>query len=139
VTARGAVLIDTGPLVALLDGDDQHHARCAKVFRALRVPAVTTWPVLTEAGYLLGDVAGGPAALLELIRRGAVLVAPLDAADVPRLRQLLLRYADLPADLADCSLLRVAERDGFTRILTLDRKDFAVYRVHGRRALTIVP
>jgi hypothetical protein len=139
VTARGAVLVDTGPLVAVLDRDDQHHERCVAAFRALRVPPVTTWPVLTEAGYLLGAVAGGPAALLELVRRGAVLVAPLDAADVPRLRQLLLRYADLPADLADCSLLRVAERDGVTRIFTLDRKDFGVYRVHGRRPLTIVP
>ena len=139
MTAPGAALIDTGPLVALLDRDDQHHQECLEAFRRLRVPPVTTWPVLTEASYLLAGVEGGPAALLELIRCGAVHVALLETADVPRMRQLLLRYADLPADLADCSLLRVAERDGLATILTLDRKDFAVYRVQGRRALTVVP
>jgi hypothetical protein len=139
VTAPGAALIDTGPLVALLDGDDQHHEACLRVFRGLRVPPVTTWPVLTEASYLLAGVPEGAAALLELVRCGAVQVARLEAADVPRLRQLLLRYADLPADLADCSPLRVAERDGHATILTLDRRDFAIYRLQGRRALTVVP
>ena len=139
MTAPGAALIDTGPLVALLDGDDQHHEECLEAFRRLRVPPVTTWPVLTEASYLLAGVEGGPAALLELVRCGAVRLAPLDDSDVPRMRQLLVRYADLPADLADCSLLRVAERDGLATILTLDRRDFAVYRLQGRRARTVVP
>jgi predicted nucleic acid-binding protein len=107
VTARVA-LIDTGPLVALLDADDAHHARCAEAFRTLTAPPVTTWPVLTVASSLLAAVEGGQAALLELVRRGAVRVSALDEADVPRLLQLMGKYADLPADLADCSLLRFA-------------------------------
>ncbi|MBI5481960.1 MAG: PIN domain-containing protein [Deltaproteobacteria bacterium] len=139
MTAPGVALIDTGPLVALLDAADAHHERCVAAFRELVAPPVTTWPVLTEASYLLADVPGGPAALLELVRRGAVTVSQLDAADVPRLAQLLAKYADLPADLADCSLLRVAEREGLRTILTLDRRDFGTYRLPGRTALTILP
>ncbi len=139
MTARGTALIDTGPLVALLDRADARHEACVAAFRKLRAPPVTTWPVLTESGYLLADVRGGPAALLELVRRGAVAVRALDAADVPRLIQLLVKYADLPADLADCSLLRVAEREGLRSILTLDRRDFGTYRLPGRTALEILP
>ena len=139
MTASGVALIDTGPLVALLDADDARHEACLEAFSELSSPPVTTWPVLTEASYLLAEVPGGPLALLELVRRGAVMVSPLDAADLPRLAQLLAKYADLPADLADCSLVRVAEREGLRTILTLDRRDFGTYRLHGRSAFTILP
>ena len=139
MTALGAALVDPGPLVALLDAGDEHHEACVAAFRELTVPPVTTWPVLTEASCLLGPVAGGQAALLELVRRGAVRVSTLDATDAPRMIQLLAKYADLPADLADCSLVRVAERDGHRVILTLDRRDFGTYRRHGRTAFELRP
>jgi len=139
VTATGIALIDTGPLVALLDADDAHHRVCVAAFGRLKTPPVTTWPVLTEASYLLAHVPGGPAALLELVRRGAVTLSALDMTDLPRMAQLLSKYADLPADLADCSLVRVAERDGLRTILTLDRRDFGTYRLNGRTALSILP
>ncbi len=133
------ILVDAGPLIALVDADDRHHGACAKSFAEMREALGTIWPVLTEALYQVGDVRGGPAAIWKLIERGAVRILALDEEDVPRIRELMDKYADLPMDLADAALVRVAERDGFRTVFTLDRRDFNVYRLKGGRRLAILP
>jgi uncharacterized protein len=133
------ILIDAGPLVALVDADDQHHEKCVDCLRSLREPLATVWPPLVEALYLLGDVPQGQEALWEMLERGAVRLLRLDLADVPRMRQLMVKYADRPMDFADAALVRVAERDGIRKVFTVDRGDFAVYRLHGRARLTLLP
>lgn len=133
------ILIDAGPLVALVDADDQYHERCVDCLKSLREPLATVWPPLVEALYLLGDLPQGQEALWEMLERGAVQLLRLDLADVPRIRELMIKYADRPMDLADAALVRVAERDGIRKIFTVDRKDFAVYRLHGRARLGILP
>ncbi len=133
------ILIDAGPLVALVDADDQHHEKCVACLKSLREPLVTVWPPLVEAVYLLGDLPKAQEALWETLARGAVQLLRLDLADIPRIRELVIKYADRPMDLADAALVRVAEREGIGRIFTVDRKDFAVYRLHGRTGLAIVP
>ena len=67
------------------------------------------------------------------------LLLSLDSADVPRIRELMRKYANRPMDLADAALLRVAEREGLRKIFTVDRRDFSVYRLHGRTRLTLIP
>jgi predicted nucleic acid-binding protein len=74
-----------------------------------------------------------------MVEAGPIALARLDDADVPRLRELMAKYRDRPMDLADASLVHVAERDGYRRIFTLDRRDFEVYRLAGRERFTIVP
>jgi uncharacterized protein len=133
------ILIDAGPLVALVDAGDQHHRRCASALRDVREPLATVWPALTEAMYLLADLAGGQEALWEMFERGAVQLLPLGTNDIPRIRDLMCKYADRPMDLADASLLRVAEREGIRKFFTMDRRDFSVYRLHGRIRPTIFP
>jgi predicted nucleic acid-binding protein len=88
---------------------------------------------------LLGDLPKAQEALWETLARGAVQLLRLDLADIPRIRELMIKYADRPMDLADAALVRVAEREGIGRIFTVDRKDFAVYRLHGRTGFAIVP
>jgi predicted nucleic acid-binding protein len=66
-------------------------------------------------------------------------VLSLDAADVPRMRELMRKYADRPMDLADAALIRVAEREGLRQFFTIDRKDFSVYRLHGRLRPLLIP
>lgn len=122
------VLVDAGPLVALIHADDQHHERCKAVLRSLREPLGTVWPTFTEAMYLLNFSWDAQEALWELIDRGVVLLLSLDEGDIPRMRELMRKYRDLPMDLADAALVRVAEREKLRRIFTLDRRDFAVYR-----------
>jgi len=132
------VLVDAGPLIALLDRDDAYHARCAAAVRGIRGPLVTAWPVVTEAMYLLADTPGGQEALWTLLQSGAVVLRDLGKLDVPRMRELMLKYRDLPMDLADASLVRLAERDGMRDIFTVGG-DFSVYRLHGSQRFRLVP
>lgn len=124
------LLVDTGPLVALLDEGDVVHRRIVKAMRRIREPLLTTWPVVTEAIYMLGDLHQAQDALLSKIEVGDLAIADLTAADAPAMRRLMAKYGDLPMDFADASLVRVAERDGLDRVFTLDR-DFRVYRRDG--------
>jgi len=133
------ILVDAGPLVALVDAGDQHHAKCVATLKGLREPLATVWPPLTEAMYLLADLPKAQEALWEMLSRGAVQLLPLDSGDAPRIRELMRKYANRPMDLADAALLRVAEREGIRKIFTVDRKDFAVYRLHGRIRPTLFP
>ena len=133
------ILVDAGPLVALVDADDQFHKKCVVTLKALREPLVTVWPAVTEAMYLLGDLPKAQEALWEMLARGALQFLPLDLTDVPRMRDLMSKYADRPMDLADAALVRVAEREGIRQVFTVDRKDFGVYRLHGRVRPNIIP
>ena len=133
------ILVDAGPLVALVDASDQHHARCVEALEDLEEPMGTVWPAVTEALYLLLDLPAGQDAVLELLRRGTVRLVPLDQDDVSRMKDLMAKYRDQPMDLADAALVRVAERDGLDRVFTVDRTDFEVYRIGKRKAFRIVP
>jgi predicted nucleic acid-binding protein len=133
------ILIDAGPLVALVDADDQHHTGCVAALREVREPLCTVWPALTEAMYLLGDLPKAQEALWEMILRDAVHLVTLDSRDIPRMRDLMRKYADRRMDLADAALVRVAEREGIRKIFTVDKRDFGVYRLHGRIRPTLLP
>ena len=133
------ILVDAGPLTAIVKAADQHHAACAAAFKTISQPLGTVWPVLAEAMYLVSGVPTAQEAIWNLITRGAVQLVPLGPDDIPRIRELMKQYADLPMDLADAALIRVAEREGINRFFTVDRKDFAVYRLHGRIRPKVMP
>jgi predicted nucleic acid-binding protein len=105
------ILVDTGPLVALIHEDDAHHEVCKQTFAGISEPLGTVWPVLTEAMYLLGFSLHAQIALWEMIEYGAVELLPLGNEDVARMKELMRKYRDLPMDLADAALVRVAERE----------------------------
>jgi hypothetical protein len=134
-----AVLVDAGPLVALLDGADAHHAACVEALQAIRDPLVTVWPAFTEAMYLLGFSSRAQDALWEMVDGEALALASLDRHDASRMQALMRKYRDLPMDLADAALVRVAEREKLQRIFTLDRKHFRVYRPAGIGRFSILP
>ena len=122
------ILVDTGPLVALIHQDDNQHRICKQTFLTFSEPLGTVWPVLTEALYLLNFSWEAQNALWEIIQAGVVEILPLGTDDVARMRDLMRKYRDLPMDLADAALVRVAERERLRRIFTLDRRDFQIYR-----------
>ena len=132
-----AVLVDASALVALLDRDDRAHDRCVEALKRLGDPLITVWPALTEAMHLLADTPGVEA-LCHMVEDQVLALASLEAADVGRMKELMRKYRDLPMDFADAALVRVAERDGLTRVLTFD-KHFEIYRLPGRRRLTVLP
>lgn len=131
------VLVDAGPLVALLDRADAHHERCVAALRGLTAPLVTVWPALAEAMYLLGESWPAQKALWSRIETGALSLSTLDETDATAMRALMEKYRDLPMDLADAALVCVADRERLTDIFTLNRKHFSVYR-SGRRRFNIV-
>jgi hypothetical protein len=122
------VLVDTGPLVALIDRSDDWHERCRRTFEGLDAPLLTVWPALAEASHLLRSSSLAQSALLRLVETGTVKLAPLDRDDVPRMRELMAKYRDLPMDLADAAIVRVAERERINHVFTTDRQDFRIYR-----------
>ena len=133
------ILVDAGPLVALIHEDDNEHRACKEAFASFREPLGTVWPVLTEAMYLLSFSWEAQTALLEMIETGAVEILPLGIDDVPRMKELMRKYRDLPMDLADAALVRVAERERLRRIFTLDRRDFQIYRPSRIGRFVILP
>jgi predicted nucleic acid-binding protein len=136
---RADVLVDAGPLVALLDRSDRHHAACVGALRAMRGLIFTVWPVITEAMYLLNFSIKAQNALLEMVELGTLKIASLDERDVPRIRELMNKYKDHPMDLADAALVRIAEREKLRRVFTVDRRDFTVYRLSRLGRFSIVP
>lgn len=133
------VLVDAGPLVAIVDRGDAHHARCLDALKAIRDPLLTVWPAVTEAMFLVRDSWPAQAALLEMLESEAIALLPLDEVDVPRMTELMAKYRDLPMDLADAALVRVAERERIRHVFTLDQRDFRVYRPAGLGRLSLIP
>jgi len=133
------ILIDAGPLVALISADDRHHASCRATLARIAEPIVTVWPAFTEAMYLLRGPRRAQGVLWQMVLREAITFLPLTIDDGPRMRELMDKYRDLPMDLADAALVRVAEREKITRIFTLDRRDFTLYRPSGIGRFTILP
>lgn len=133
------ILVDAGPLVAIFHADDQNHDRCVRALRSLSRPLATVWPVLTEAMYLLSFSWEAQAALWEMVETEVVVILALDRGDAPRMKELMRKYRDLPMDLADAALVRVAERERVRRVFSLDRRDFTVYRPEKIGRFAIIP
>ena len=132
------VACDTGPLVALSEPADQFHDACARAAADLPVPLLTIWPVVSEALYLLRGSAGALRLLAE-IESGTIRVSGPTTEDVPRIRELMGRYADLPADFVDLALFAFCERENIRTVFTVDRRDFEIYRPRHVRRLKLVP
>jgi uncharacterized protein len=134
-----AVLVDAGPLVALLDRSDDRHEEVVEALKGIHDPLVSVWPALVEAMYLLSFSWRAQKALWELIETGTIRLLDLDEADIGPMKNLMEKYRDLPMDMADAALVRIAEREGIRRVLTLDHRDFSVYRLARKGSFTLLP
>ena len=133
------VLVDAGPLIALLEPTDRHHARCVAALKEMTDPLVTVWPAFTEAMYLLRSSDRSQDALWSMVETGGLEFASLTPDDAPEMRELMRVYRDQPMDLADAALVAVAEREGLRQVFTLDRRHFEVYRIKKRTRFKIFP
>jgi predicted nucleic acid-binding protein len=135
----GELLLDTGALVSLLDRSQKRHKAFAEFFGEWERPVVSTEAVLTEATHLLGGVPAGRQACVDFFLSGGALLVPATTASLRRSRDLVSQYADLPMDYADATLVVLAEELGTNMVFTTDRRDFAIYRIKGRRRFEILP
>ncbi len=120
-------LIDAGPLIALFDRDDRFHKSVSQFFRTYKGRLLSTWPVLTETAHMLDFRIDVQTDFLKWIQRGAVEIAHLDRTHLNRIIELTETYANVPMDLADASLMVIAEQLNIREIITID-SDYAVYR-----------
>jgi predicted nucleic acid-binding protein len=133
------VLVDTGPLVAIMSHADQHHETCLEALHDLPGPLFSCWPVITEAAWLLRRHPGVVRQLLDSTSAGFLELLPVQSAEAPEIGKLIEKYRNIRPQLADAVLVYLAERDGFDVIFTLDRRDFSVYQAGRKRAFRIIP
>lgn len=133
------VLVDTGPLVAILSSVDQHHGSCVETLRHLPGPLLSCWPVITEAAWLLRAHPKAIQQLLRSIDSGFLELLSLAGTEATAIAKVVKRYEDMRPQLADAALVYLADREGIDTIFTLDRRDFSVYRSARKRPFRIVP
>ena len=126
-------ILDSGPLVALLNRRDQHHAWAVAAMERVALPLWTCEPVLTEAAHLTG----APKAILEMVSTRALRVGLELEDQAEAIAKLLGRYGDR-MDLVDACVVRMAELSRQCRVFTLDRRDFSVYRRNGRDVIPLL-
>lgn len=129
------IIGDTGFWLALANRRDRHHGTAKRALSEVDEPLVTTWPVLTETCHLLVARVGerSARAFMESGSKGAFEIFDLSREHLPRICDLMQRYAQLPMDLADASLVILAENLGTGRILSTDVRDFGAYRWKARK------
>jgi predicted nucleic acid-binding protein len=132
------ILLDTGPLVALLSRNDAHHARARQLFAECVPPFRCCEAVVAEACFLMRKVhTAGPAEVVALGQRGVYNVAVAAAEHWTSIEALLRKYSARPISLADACLIRCAEVHQEARILTFDG-DFSVYKWARNRRFEIL-
>lgn len=134
---KGAVLLDTGPLVTFLAAGTEHHIWVCEQWKRLHAPLLTCEPVLTEAAFLIKREGRDTDPLFELLERGVLQVGLEIEHQLPDLRALMRRYRDRPMSLADACLVRMSELHRDSTVFTLD-SDFRIYRRHGNKVIPVL-
>lgn len=137
---ENTAIADAGPLIALFDSSDKYHQKTKDKLEGYRKDArgrlITTWPVVTEAAYILRAHVHLQAQLdlLTWINLGGLEIFDLKKDHLAKIIELQKKYSDLPMDFADATLLIAAEGLEITKVFSLD-KDFSIYRVLGKKQL----
>lgn len=134
-----AWLLDTGPIVAFLDDTDAAHRMVVRGFERFAGRFVTTDAVVVEAMHLVSRSPAGPGLLIDfLFSSQAAIHASMSADDLLQAGELMTKYADVPMDFADATLVLLAARLQITAVCTLDRRGFRTYRSGTRKAFDLV-
>lgn len=133
------ILVDTGPIVAILSRSDQYHKACVEALREMPGPLFTCWPVLTEAAWLLRRTTDAVQQLLRSIDTGFLELLPLTTDDAVPIAAILKKYSNIRIQLADAALVHLAIRDGVDTVFTLDQRDFSLFRLPKGRVLRLMP
>jgi predicted nucleic acid-binding protein len=128
------ILVDAGPLIALFDKDDKYHNPVIKFLKQFKGNLVTTWPVITEVTHLLSFNINVQIDFLEWLKREAITLINLENNHLDRIIELSKKYSDVPMDLADSSLIVIAELTNIHDIITID-SDYYIYKTKNKKFL----
>ena len=126
-----SILIDAGPLIALFSAKDKHHRNVKTFLKEHPCRYVSTLAVLTEVSHMLDFSRAAQHDFYEWVMCKGIIISDINQNDMPRLLELTDKYADLPMDFADATLVITAEKTGIREIISLD-KDFDIYRLSGQ-------
>ena len=132
-------MLDTGPIVAILSESDEHHKTCVEQLESIRGPLLTCWPVIMEAAWLLRAYPLAIGKLLSGFNGRLFELASLGEADLAEIAAILAKYKGLGIQLADASLVHLANREKIETMFTLDRRDFKVLRLTGGKKFRLIP
>ena len=128
------IIVDAGPLIALFDKDDKYHNSVIKFLKGFDGQLITSWPVITEVTHLLSFNVNVQTDFLEWLKREAVAIINLENIHLERIIQLSKKYSDVPMDLADSSLIAIAELRNITDIITI-YSDYYIYKTKNKKSL----
>ncbi len=128
-------LIDSGPLIALFDRNDKYHSASIKFIKDNNSELITTLASVTETLHLLDFNRNAQIDFLGWVNAGAVTLEPISSDDLQRIKELTIKYSDLPMDFADACLVLLGEKLNISTVATIDR-DFDVYRLKGKKPFT---
>jgi predicted nucleic acid-binding protein len=132
-------ILDTGPWVALIDRSEAMHETCVQWLKKYNGKLYSTEAVLTEVLYLLNFSIKAQLAALDFVVESLVQIVPADIESIKRNKWLISKYTDLPMDYADATIVCLATDSGIKNIVTLDIKDFNVYRFRNDQSFQIYP
>ena len=132
-------IIDTGPWVALIDRSETRHAECVQWLKNFSGRLYSTEAVLTEVLYLLNFSITAQCAALDFVLESVVEIVPANTKSLQKTKNLMKKYADLPMDFADATIVCLATETRMQNVVTFDRKDFAIYKLPKKQSFTIMP
>jgi predicted nucleic acid-binding protein len=121
-------LLDAGPLIALFDNSDDYHKKVVQFFKQYYGKLYTTWPVITETMHFLNFNPQVQSDFLKWLQLDPIKIPEQNKLNLEKIRTLIIKYKNVPMDLADASLVLLAEELGIHHIITID-SDYAVYRI----------
>jgi hypothetical protein len=132
-------ILDTGPWVALIDRSESRHTECVRWLKNFSGTLYSTEAVLTEVLYILNFSITAQCVALDFVLESVVEIVPSSADSLNKTKNLMKKYADLPMDFADATIVCLAAETGMQNIVTFDRKDFAIYKLPKKKGFTIIP
>jgi hypothetical protein len=132
-------ILDTGPWVALIDRSESRHTDCVQWLKNFSGRLYSTEAVLTEVLYILNFSIKAQCAALDFILESVVEIVPSNIGSIEKTKNLMKKYADLPMDFADATLVCLAMQTGMQNIVTFDQKDFAIYKLPKKKGFMIMP
>ena len=132
-------ILDTGPWVALIDRSESKHTQCVQWLKDFSGRLYSTEAVLTEVLYILNFSIIAQCTALDFVLESVVEMVPSNTDSLKQTRNLMKKYADLPMDFADATIVCLATETGMQDIVTFDKKDFAIYKLPKKKSFTIMP
>lgn len=130
----GLVIMDTGPLVALIQKNDHYNAWAREHLKNLKPPFITCESVVSETCFMLGRQRQG---VLDMLAAGFLEIGFSLGQEISPVCRLMKKYADVPMSLADACLVRMSEIHDGSKVFTLDG-DFKIYRRNGRQTIPLI-